>query len=500
MEISVCTLFFRLVGASLLLSIPVGAQTNDPFSIRVESNLVLIHAQVYDKKQDPWQNHSQDFLHCRIESMNVFRSLPLSQPFTPPDCYRFMVVHDLGAGDFHVLEDGVEQKIESVLYEREPLFTIRDNRGIHLEWSHTPRAKWSSIDLGAGWIPVPLLHSYRLAYVPSNPEKGKCRTVRVTVQRQNAAVYATNQYCYIENPASDPLNETIFGKQLEADLNSDKQSKLPLSVQAVFFYTHGPVARIDTVLTFPWERLKHNWEGTDLHANIGVLGVVYKKDGTVAARFSDFACCASETRWLTNPESIAGNLPSHFEAQIELPTGAEYELRVVLSDGKRFGRVVLPLVVDGYDGKQLAISSVVLCDRYRDAKVANQEAAAVNLAPRYTPLVSTGLQFTPTAQTHFKSSDHPIVYFEVYEPMSGGQPNLEVKTQVKVLDARTGETRFHFAADSATYDQPDSSALTFAGDLSIAKLPPGDYRVEAQATDSAGHTTAVRSASFSIQF
>jgi hypothetical protein len=151
MEISVCTLFFRLVGASFLLSIPVGAQTNDPFSIRVESNLVLIHAQVYDKRQDPWQNHSPDFLHCRIESMNVFRSLPLSQPFTPPDCYRFMVVHDLGAGDFHVLEDGIEQKIERVRNEREALFTIRDNHGIHLEWSHTPRAKWSSLDLGTGW-------------------------------------------------------------------------------------------------------------------------------------------------------------------------------------------------------------------------------------------------------------------------------------------------------------------------------------------------------------
>jgi hypothetical protein len=32
-------------------------------------------------------------------------------------------------------------------------------------------------------------------------------------------------------------------------------------------------------------------------------------------------------------------LPSHFEAQIDLPTGAEYELRLVLSDGKKFGRV-----------------------------------------------------------------------------------------------------------------------------------------------------------------
>lgn len=46
MEISVCTLFFRLVNASVLLSVLFEAQNDDPFSIRVESNLVLIHAEV----------------------------------------------------------------------------------------------------------------------------------------------------------------------------------------------------------------------------------------------------------------------------------------------------------------------------------------------------------------------------------------------------------------------------------------------------------------------
>jgi len=40
-----------------------------------------------------------------------------------------MVIHGLGAKDFHVFEDGVEQKIDSVRYELEPLSSIRDNLG-----------------------------------------------------------------------------------------------------------------------------------------------------------------------------------------------------------------------------------------------------------------------------------------------------------------------------------------------------------------------------------
>ena len=123
--------------------------------------------------------------------------------------------------------------------------------------------------------------------------------------------------------------------------------KIPLSLQASFFYTNTQTARVEIVLDFPWDHLKHEWIGSDLHATIGVLGVAYKRDRTVSTRFSDFACCGSGIRWfdmwvgrsLHDP----GYLPSHYETQIDLPAGAEYGLRVLLSDGSKFGRAVAPL-------------------------------------------------------------------------------------------------------------------------------------------------------------
>jgi hypothetical protein len=237
-----------------------------------------------------------------------------------------------------------------------------------------------------------------------------------------------------------------------------------------------------------------------LQASIGVLGVAYKKDHTIATRFSDFACCASGTRWTANPLTAAGNLPSHYETQIDLPAGAEYDLRVVLSDGVNFGRVAIPLVIDSYKGDQLAISSVALCNRFRDAKVAAEEADAVNLAPQYVPLVSNGLQFTPASQTSFKSDERVMAYFEVYRSVSGERPGTDVKAHVRIVNARTGEKKFEFhPVDAKSYERPDSRVLAFAGDLLIAQLPKGEYRVEAQASDSAGHSTAVRSANFTVE-
>ncbi|MGB7729858.1 MAG: hypothetical protein WBL50_17640, partial [Candidatus Acidiferrum sp.] len=392
------------------------------------------------------------------------------------------------------------REIQSVEYEVEAMADSRDNRGFHGEWSHTPRGKWSTIDMGTQWLAAPAIHFYRLAYVPNNPEEGKCHKIRVTVDRHNADVYATDQYCYTTNPATDPLGGTKFGRQMNTDLNSHKKVRIPVVMQANFFYLNSQMARVDIVLEFPWNQLKHQFTLRDLHASIGVLGEAYKKDRTVATQFTDFGCCASGTRWFANPLVEAGNLLSRYETQIDLPAGAEYELRVVLSDGENLGRAVVPLNIDNYDGKQLAISSVVLSNRFRDAKVAAEEAAAVNLAPGYLPLVSKGLQFTPAAQASFKSTDHLKAYFEVYEPLLADQPRTAVQAHVRIVDGQTGQVRFQFAPiDATSYKRPGSTILAVAGDLPISQLPKGDYRVDAQATDSAGRSTTWRSATFTIE-
>jgi len=61
----------------------------------------------------------------------------------------------------------------------------------------------------------------------------------------------------------------------------------------------------------------------------------------------------------------------------------------------------MPLIIEPYDGKQLALSSVALCKTLRSAAVAAKEAAQANFAPRYVPLVSKDILFSPTGDTTF---------------------------------------------------------------------------------------------------
>jgi hypothetical protein len=498
------------------------SQTEDPFSIRVESNLVLVHAEVYDK--DRMHEYTNAFTRCRTANNIMFYQLSPSEPYFPKSCIEF-AVKGLGANDFHVFEDGMEQKIESVRMERTTHQTARDSIGFNNEWSYTPRGKWSTVDwytprrkLGLENLPQPgvIWYFYEIAYVPKIPEQGKCHQIRVTVDRPHAVVFASDQYCYIEHPATDPLNGTKFGKQMENDLDSDKRGKIPLSLQASFFYIGTQTARVDVVLGFPWEDLRHEWIHLDFRAAIGILGVVYGRHGNLAARFSDLACCASEDpEYLlsTNPDLYSypdaydfrsrwdsAILPSRYETQIDLPTGEEYDFRVVLSDGRKFGRASTRLRIDSYDGKQLAISSVALCKRFRDAGAAAQEAAAANLAPRYVPLVSRGMQVTPSADTNFKRGEPLIAYYEVYEPLLSQQPTTAVQVHMRIVDAKTGVKKVDFPAlDAAPYMRQGTTMIPIGDELMIGQLPKGNYRLEVQATDSAGRSTPWRTTSFTLE-
>ncbi len=517
--------------ALLNLALPGTAQTAPPVHvevnqlqapIRVSSNLVAIQAQVLDKRSmSAKMSHAQE--ECFRSLGEAYQKLGPDQPFLLPDCY-VQEVRSLSARDFQVLVDGKEQKIEQALIENCNV-NVRDNFGRHDEHSEGPTGMWSTTDLPGVVGADAARYIYNIAFVPPESEKPGCHPLKVKVDRRGTLVGSDDEYCTEQTP-TDVLNGTKFGGQMEQEQDSGENPKVPLSLQAGFFYADDGKARMEVALQFPWDVLQRQW-GTDwtLHASIGVLGMFHKTDGSLAARFSDFACCAGAssvyvqgygglflnpndpnlaTNWLYRFEQSFlsrednKHMPTRYETQIELPPGA-YDFRVVLSDGEKFGRAEAPLLIDSYDGKALALSSVMLCKRFRDAHVAAVEGAAANFAPQYVPLVSKGIRVTPTGDTGFTAGEPLIPYFEIYEPLLVEAPATTVQAHIRILDATTGQLRDDFALDAAPFEQPGKRAIPIARQIATDKMAKGNYRLEVQASDSAGRTTAVRTASFAIR-
>ena len=413
----------------------------------------------------------------------------------------------LTARDFYLKEDDAPQTIQSVTFERFPEMDVRDNFGQHAERFSVPAGKWSTPDF-PGAVETYSRYLYRLAYTPPKSPTGSCHSVKVPVNRPNSFVFARSQYCNVNHAPQDPLLGTEFGKRLEILAGSQEAGKLSVWPQTGSFYAGGNSMRVSVALDFPWDSLKRKWIKGSLNATIGVMGLVYSQDATLVARFSDFGCCSPDA-----PNFIATNgphfdafpqnepllIPARYETQIYLPPG-DYDLRIVVSDDSNFGRVSVPLKIESVGANQLAISSVMLCKRFRNAAVAAQEAAAVNLAPQYVPLVTKSVQFTPAGDTRFRKGELLIAYYEVYDPLLTTQPGLAVNTQLKITNSKTGEVPVDTGVKSAAgWMDPGKTTIPIAQQVAVEKLPKGSYRLEVQASDSSGRSTPWRAASFTVE-
>lgn len=493
---------------------------NDP-TFRTRSNLVLVPVFVFSREGLDGLV-TPDETRCAEEENNAFLGLLPDQPFLARLCAPGQV-NDLTLNDFSLFQDGKPEKINSVAKEFWWL-PVRDNRVWHVETSDEPSGIWSSADLDHSILPS-TRGFYLLGFVPDSSEEG-CHRIRVEVRRPGVRVFARDEYCQRQSP-SDLLAATKIGEKLERELGRRGKGKIPLSVQAGTFHSGPDRQFVDVVAEFPWNRLSHFWDESHsrLHASIGVMGIVYTKDGKRVTQFSDLLWPSYWPTIITGWQSLLASLdglgvdtntfgsrlihvllkkrdpaylPSRYETQLELPPG-EYRLRVVLSDGAKTGLAEAPLTVQKAVAGGLATSSVLLCKRFRDAHVAAMETAAANFAPRYVPLVSKGIRVTPAGDTEFKAGEPLIPYFEIYPPNAGNTLNPKLQAHLRIVESKNGAIVKDFPpVDAGPYAQPGSSTIPIAREVPIAELPAGEYRLEVQAMDPTGRSTPWQTASFSI--
>jgi hypothetical protein len=460
-------------------------QTDGPSAIRVESQQVVVPVFVVDKSDMGFSNRG-------YEEWD-------------------MEVQELAVKDFHVFEDGKEQPIQNLTVDVPRVWEIHDNVTHHLETACTPKGIWASSDLppelGKGGKGPWLIHVYLLSYIPPLADpKRPCHKIKVKVNRPHATIYARETYCSTQNGFYDALGGTELGRQMDAYADSAQEGKLQISAQVVSFFDGSSAGRVVVAADFPANALGRRWRGIKIEATIAVLGLVSNKDKLIADRFSDVACHPSLTgdayrgpiplpevsRKMAELQSI----PNHYETELDLPPG-DYDLKLLLTDGKAFGRLELPVSVESFERDGLAISGIIFCRRYFSAPDPAVQAAR---APLYSPLVANGVAFTPAGVTRFKKKDGLFSYFEIHEGRLAGAEAVKLWTQMRVRDALTGEIKWQTGL--MPIEAPassENSAISLGQKVLVDQLAPGAYRLELQASDSAGRKTVWRTASFSVE-
>jgi hypothetical protein len=449
------------------------------------------------------------------------------------------VARGLSAKDFHVFDNGAEQKIN---YLAESDFPWRD---INEQWVFAPHIRgiwggYASADLAL----MPPAAAYVIGYVPPVSSSGDCHTIRV-VAGNNDVVLNRTSYC----DGGEGDTATVEGRKLAAQMEtfaksskrgSIKVSSLPFvfwssrvlslmrdnnpaasgaaSTSAAGNYTyvvvvHDSKAPAIVQIATGYELRTKSWDYPcpKEHPAVHVFGVVYNAKGEVAAQFGDSYACpwdVSHTPTYANLAGLAGtksstttqfDIPSRFNTQVQLRPG-DYDVHVVVSDGNKFGQARIPLRVEPLDGQALTISDIALNGILRDASWLLQDAAMVSPAPPVpTPLVSKHAQFIPAPDARVPKKSSLPLYFEVYEPLLADR-SAEVFFRMKITDLKNGtvvmNARPTSAAECVT---PGNVVVPIALNVDTENLQSGSYKIEIQASDSAGRTTEWRMAKFEIQ-
>jgi hypothetical protein len=262
--------------------------------------------------------------------------------------------------------------------------------------------------------------------------------------------------------------------------------KLGAPLQLPFFYASPNVARVNVAMEIPSKGFNFEKVKGKLHAEMNILGIAYRADNSVGAKFSDTLKFDYENK--VQVEEFMKK-PVHYETQLDVSSG-QYNFRVVFSSGgENFGKIEKPLVIEPYDGKQFAVSGMALGELHNMEHDSGLDAVLIE---DKVPLVvhlpgPVEIQEIPAGLYSFKPTDPVGLYVEIYEPGLTEENPPKLMMALKITDRKSGEAKITsgtMAVDS--YVRKGNPVVPVILKLPVKDLPPGSYHLDVACGDSTG--------------
>ncbi len=356
--------------------------------------------------------------------------------------------------------------------------------------------------------------TYSLAfYPPQDGARTDFHQIKVEVRRPGITLNYKQGYS-LEEPTTATvasLMPPIPGAEARAlavaSLSAPKNPEIPTaspssanvaaSMLLPYFYTAPNVALVNLAMEIGTADLKFRTVDGKQHAELSLDAAASRPDGGVAGRFTDTV----KFDFATEAEAGAfRKRPCHYEHQFRLAPG-QYNVRVAFGFGEDgFGKVEMPLAIDGWDGQHLALSGVALAGESR--KVTANFSSGLDPASLQgrKALIARSVEVIPAGSSHFRRGEPCLAFLEIYEPLLAKPNPPKLSLQIRVLDRQTGEQKVDsgvFGVDNLVRagDQVVPVSLT----VPIASLIPGGYRLEVKAMRSPGSDSAIRLADFDVE-
>jgi VWFA-related protein len=334
---------------------------------------------------------------------------------------------------------------------------------------------------------------YLLGFSPEDSPEGSCHTLRVKVERSGTEVRARSGFCNVK--PTDVLAGNPVEKNLENLAAGTAPGGMGGTLQTSFLYSAVNQARVNLAMEIPAASINFDKVKGKYHADVNVLGIAYRPDGSVGARFSDAVNLDMEKdEWKDFLKS-----PMRYQNQLTIAPG-QYRLDVVLSSGgQSFGKYETPLVIDAFDGKALAVGGLTLSSTFNHVSDLAGSLDADLIADR-TPLIVHELEFVPSGDYRFKQAEKIAVYVQAYDPHLADANAPKLRVAYRVIDTKTGKNVLASGGVDATpFIDKGKPTVPIALAVPLDKVPPSAYRLDLVVEEVGGASTPMRSVNFVVE-
>ncbi|HUI44218.1 MAG TPA: VWA domain-containing protein [Terriglobia bacterium] len=347
-------------------------------------------------------------------------------------------------------------------------------------------------DLGSGLerIAHELDEYYVLGYAPTDlSHDGSYHAIKVKVEDKGVEVRARTGY--YDTKGIDVLAGKPESQTLEAALASAQGGPAKMSAEASYFYTGADQAVVNVALAVPANAFNFDKVKKEYQCDVTILGIAYRPDGGVAARFSD----SRSLKFDKNDYKEFAKGTFNYRTGFEISPGS-YNLKIAVSTGgSGFAKQQIPLTVRAYNGHQFSVSGVVLSDQIQSVSQAAVSMDEALLEDQKT-FVAQGVQLQPSPDNTFTAGKQLALYVEVYEPQMLAATAPLVELRYEVIDRKTNESVASLRAPLKEFAKAGNPVIPVGIPLKTDNMKAGAYELELIAIDSLGNRSPVERADF----
>jgi VWFA-related protein len=335
------------------------------------------------------------------------------------------------------------------------------------------------------------LNSYYIIgyYSTNSATDGKYRRIDVKLVNKDITAKLDFRKGYFGEKTWQKFNANDKERQLEEALTlGDPVNELPLALEVDYFRVARERYFVPISVKIPGSAIGLTKKGTVQTADIDFIGQVRDSAGKLIGGVRDNITVKLNEE---NASKI-GQRHLQYDAGLTLAPGS-YDLRFLARENLsgKMGTFETKFVIpDLAASKTLRLSSIIWSSQKEAVNAAVGSAESNKKLIAASPLVQNNQKIVPSITRVFRKDQTMYVYFEVYDPSMDPdrkQPNLTADVDL-LLNGRKVYTSPPVRLTRLTTNRP--GVAPFAFQISLAKLPPGQYISQVNVIDETGRKFA----------